>query len=148
MPHFGPRIIGEEEFARQSAQERRTGGNVFGPRVTGEIPTRTPEAAELNPHARQSAANTLATKDQAQGSVAVAEIERLLTENPTHLDTLYELECVRADGPRPEALHVFKAFELRGASRASVIAEIDALLTETAPPPKVGASKPKAKAKK
>lgn len=130
-PHFGPDIVGPEEFARQVEQEKG-GGNTFGPLVTGKGAA--PEPMRFSrpdtPHVRQASANTHGKDVVGDGAQAVAtvELEQLLAENPSHFDGLYEAEMARASGPRVEALELFQAHELRTLARPTILAEIDTVL--------------------
>lgn len=108
----GPRVVGEQEFAKKQAvvAARR---HHFGPRVADALPDELPNA------------------DTATTSLSIEGIENILRENGTHFDTLLDAELSRVGGPRAEALHLFRALEMEGIAggpRTDTIADIDALL--------------------
>lgn len=129
---FGARVIGDEAAAKALA-EQKGGGNVFGKRVVTAIPEPNTEAvAKKNSQFGPLVVKGSTNQDNhgKPGSVSVSEIERILGENPTFFDSLYEGELARPEGPRTDALEVFLNVEygIKGAGRQSIIQEIKAML--------------------
>lgn len=125
--HFGPRILGKEEFAKAQDHDRRTAGNHFGPRVVGQ-------AAHNARAARSVPGPKLTPKEQpTDEGLSVEQLKAMLDENHTLLDTLYMAELARPDGARPEALRVMQSVELRTTRRPDVLAEFRDLLAAKAP---------------
>lgn len=128
---FGARIIGHEAHEK-AVREQVGGAHVFGSRVRGAITGEGPvaqqkRASEFGVRTTEFAHGSDATGAPADG-VSVEELRKLLGENATMFDSLYELELAREDGARPDALEIFRSFERRGQSRAEVIDEINVLL--------------------
>lgn len=108
--HFGPAIIGEEEYKRETDYKAK-GRNVFGPLVTGVI-EEDEEEVEVEP----------------QQGISIQKIADALEANPTVLDALRESEAKRAGGPRKGALALFlKAEQAKGEqTRPEVVKELKA----------------------
>jgi hypothetical protein len=133
-PHFGSRVSGDEAYDK-AVREEKGGGNVFGSRVVDSIKGDGPmavakRATEHGPRVVIDATQTDASG--AEGEVAIDDLRNMLAENPTTLDSLYEHELARADGPRPDALGIFREVErgIKGAGRAEILNEIAELLGE------------------
>ena len=137
MPHFGSRVSGDEAHDK-ALREEKGGANVFGVRVTSAITGSGPmaEAKRATEHGIRVLANAqyTDTKGEPTDALSIEEIQNGLTENPTFFDSWYEGELARDDGPRPEALHIFREVEkgIKGAGRREVLDEIATLLGEKA----------------
>ncbi|MGH3428481.1 MAG: hypothetical protein ACRDQZ_13090 [Mycobacteriales bacterium] len=126
---FGRKVIGDEAFDT-ALREEKGGGSTFGVRVRDAIP----ETNTLNIAKRNSEMGVKVVNDvPASESLSVEDIEKLLDENPTFFDSLYEYELARDDGPRDDALKVFQSVErgIKGAGRHVVLDEINQLLGVT-----------------
>ena len=115
----GPRVIGAAAFAEQQ-KNQKAGVDKFGPRVRGQ------GTAQTAPVSR-SPVGTRVNSPEPE-SVSVEELARILGENSTFFESLYENELARTDGARPEALLVFLAVEKTTQQRPDVIQEITELL--------------------
>jgi hypothetical protein len=137
MPHFGSRVIGEEAHDK-ALREEKGGANVFGVRVVGAITGNGPmaEAKRATQHGIRvvEGGHYTDTKGEDTDALSIEELQNGLAENPTFFDSWYEGELAREDGPRPEALHIFREVEkgIKGAGRREILDEIAALLGETA----------------
>lgn len=135
MPHFGSRVMGEEAHDK-ALREEKGGANVFGVRVRDAITGSGPvaEAKRATEHGVRvlDQAQFTDTKGQPTDALSIEEIQNGLTENPTVFDSWYEGELAREDGPRPEALHIFREVEkgIKGAGRREILDEIAQLLGE------------------
>lgn len=135
--NFGSRVIGEEAYTR-SLREQKAGADVFGKRVVGDL--REGTADELAKNNSQFGPKVIMNAEAADhtgkkgATVAVEDLENILTENPTFFDSLFENELARSGGPRKDALEVFAVFEVgpKGADRAHVMRKINGLLGKTA----------------
>jgi hypothetical protein len=132
MPHFGAKVTGDRAYL-DAVKNEAGGGEVFGTRVRDAIPD-TP--AHREKRASEFGPRTLMNEDGSVGSNApqepsIDDIRNILAENPTYLDSLYELELARADGARPEALRIFQQVEsgIKGQGRQDILDEIQGLLT-------------------
>jgi hypothetical protein len=136
-PTFGSRVIGEDAYDK-AVRTEKAGGNVFGARVVGAItgdgPIATAKRATEHGPLVVAGAQQSDTKGAPSDSVSIDELRNILAENPTFLDSLYEAELAREDGPRPEALHIIREVErgIKGAARPEILREIAQLLGETA----------------
>lgn len=135
-PHFGSRVSGHEAYDK-AVREEKGGANVFGVRVRGAITGNGPvaEAKRATEHGVRvlDGAQFTNTKGEPADALSIEEIQKGLTENPTFFDSWYEGELAREDGPRPEALRIFREVEkgIKGAGRREILDEIAALLGET-----------------
>jgi hypothetical protein len=135
MPHFGSRVIGNEAYDK-AVREEKGGAHVFGVRVTGAITGNGPvaEAKRNTEHGPLvvAGAQQTDTKGEPGEGVSIEELRNVLAENPTFLDSLYEAELAREDGPRPDALGIIREVEkgIKGAGRREVLDEIASLLGE------------------
>lgn len=136
-PHFGSRVSGQE--AHDKALRAEKGGAAsFGVRVTGAITGNGPvaEAKRATEHGIRVVADSsfTNTKGEEVDALSIDELRDGLAENPTVFDSWYEGELAREDGPRDEALHIFREVEkgIKGAGRREILDEIAALLGETA----------------
>lgn len=120
----GPRVIGAEAFAAQQ-KNVKVGADRFGPRVRG-VNTQTQTAPP--PGARTTTGSRVNSPEP--DAVAVEELRRILAENGTFFDGLYETELSRAEGARPDALLVFLVAEKAGQQRKDVLDEINELLAD------------------
>lgn len=135
---FGSRVVGAEEYDR-SVREQEAGADVFGKRVVGDVGGGG-TAEELAKGQSQFGARVVMGAEAADhtgakgATVAVEDLENILTENPTFFDSLFENELARAGGPRNEALEVFAVVEVgpKGADREWVMKKINGLLGKTA----------------
>ena len=118
----GPRVIGAEAFAAQQ-KNVKVGADKFGPRVRG-VNTQTQTA----PVSRTPTGSRVNSPEA--DAVSVEELRRILAENGTFFDGLYETELSRAEGARPDALLVFLVAEKAGQQRKDVIDEINELLAD------------------
>ena len=122
MPHFGPRVIGEEQYRQQSAKQA-IGAHHFGPRVVGQ-----PVAPPPSPAPAPAAPQPLA-------GVSLDDMAALLKENPSFVDRLIKDEFVRPQGPRKDALVLLLASEEHNSAypaRAGVVARLQDALGLTA----------------
>jgi len=144
---FGRAVLGDEEYERQQ-KVRERGQEVFGPAVTGLNPDGTPydprapkgaagaapaPTAALSPAPPAPGARGLSPLPagvKAAPASSIAEVKKVLGENPAAFDVLFAAECERAEGPRKGALRVFRAAEEEQgpSARATVLATIDGLL--------------------
>lgn len=136
-PHFGSRVSGNEAFDK-AVREEKGGANVFGVRVRGAITGEGPvaQAKRATEHGVRvlDEATFTNTKGEETDALSIEELQNGLAENPTVFDSWYEGELAREDGPRDEALHIFREVEkgIKGAGRREILDEIAALLGETA----------------
>lgn len=105
--HFGPGIIGEEEFEREKAY-KETGQDTFGPLVTGKWPKDHPQAPKPEPG---SAFELETATKLAQVAISLTKLDEILSDNPFVLDGLIDAEFARAEGPRKGALRKFVEVE-------------------------------------
>lgn len=133
---FGARVVGEKAAAEALAAQKG-GGEVFGKRVFN--PAASPNSEQAAKGNSQFGAAVIGGAHESdargkEGSTSVADLERILGENPTFFDSLYEAELARKEGARVDALKIFLNVEygIKGAGRAHVIEEIRGLLGETA----------------
>lgn len=110
-PHFGSRVIGEEAFRQLQARAR--GGSQFGPRVKGT--------------SEEQDARNATSIDKGGAGMSVAQVRQALADNPTFLDTLFEQELARPEGPRRDALLAFRATAVKE-KQTSVVKDVDELL--------------------
>lgn len=135
-PHFGSRVVGDEAHDK-ALREEKGGASAFGVRVVGAITGNGPvaEAKRATEHGVRvvDQATYTDTKGNPTDALSIEEIRNGLTENPTFFDSWYEGELAREDGPRPEALHIFREVEkgIKGAGRREILDEIAVLLGET-----------------
>lgn len=125
MPHFGPKVIGQEQFEKEKAVEA-SGSLTFGPKVLG---TKKPAATE-SAQTREVEATPPAEADD---SVSVRELKDLLREHKgtATIDRLMTAEFMRPDGSRKTALsELLAAEERRDAPRAEVIEALKSKLEE------------------
>lgn len=138
MTAFGNRVIGDDAYQKALA-EKKAGADVFGKRVVGEVDT-SGTAEELAKGNSQFGPLVVMDAKAADhtgkkgATVAVEDLENILTENPTFFDSLFENELAREGGPRKEALEVFIVVEEgpKGADREWVTRKINGLLGKTA----------------
>lgn len=136
-PHFGSKVVGHEAFDK-AVRTEQGGGNVFGTRVRSAIPENGPtNIAKRNSEfgvAVTMGASGTNTKGEESDSVSIDELRNILTENPVFLDSLFEAELAREDGPREDALQIFYEVErgIKGQMRADVMADIRRLLGQGA----------------
>lgn len=128
---FGPKVIGDEAFAKQ--QQKEKGGSAFGPRVRDDLPGQPPKqvSAAQAPGAATQHGKRI-EKSEGDGSLAVVDFIKILDDNSAFLDTLYIQELERVDGPRRECLLKVREVAIKLANRQDVIAEIDTLLADMA----------------
>jgi len=141
---FGRAVLGDEEYERQQ-KVRERGQEVFGPAVTGLNPDGTPydprapkgvaPAPAAVPTPAPAAPGTrglspLPAGVKAAPTSSIAEVKKVLQENPAAFDVLFAAECERAEGPRKGALRAFRAAEEEQgpSARGAVLATIDGLL--------------------
>lgn len=124
MPPFGHRVIGKAAFAEANATEA-IGAHKFGHRVVGKRAIATPKI-EHGARVQDAAAAKQAKSD----SISLTDLPRVLTDNPTFLDALFDAELSRPDGARPEALVIFREHEILGGKRKDILDDIDGLLAE------------------
>lgn len=136
-PHFGSRVSGHEAFDK-AVREEKGGASVFGVRVVSAVTGSGPvaEAKRATEHGVRvlDDAQFTDTKGEPTDALSIEEIRNGLTENPTFFDSWYEGELAREDGPREEALHIFREVEkgIKGQGRREILDEIAGLLGETA----------------
>ncbi len=134
-PHFGSRVVGEEAHDK-ALREEKGGANVFGVRVIGAITGSGPvaEAKRATEHGVRvvEGGHYTDTKGNDVDALSIEELQNGLAENPTVFDSWYEGELAREDGPRPEALNIFREVEkgIKGAGRQEILKEIASLLGE------------------
>lgn len=138
MPHFGKRVIGDDAYDK-AVREEKGGANVFGSRVVSSIKGDGPiaQAKRATEHGPLVVAGTVPADNkgnEGEETVSIDDLRNILAENPTFFDSLYEGELARSDGPRDEALHIFREVErgIKGAGREEILREIAELLGETA----------------
>lgn len=133
--HFGKKVVGETAYAKAVASEKG-GAAIFGVRVRGAIPESGPTniAKRVTEHGPRVVAD--ASFQDADGKetdgVSIEDLKRILGENTTTFDSLYEAELAREDGARPEALAIFYEVErgTKGQMRADIMDQIKALLKQ------------------
>jgi hypothetical protein len=133
-PTFGSKVVGEEAYLR-AVEEHKGGLDVFGTRVRDQIPDSHPDNqakrnSEFGPKTVDGAKFTNPAGSAAPTGLAVTEIKRILGENPTFFDSLYEAELARPGGPRKDALHIFAEVErgTKGQMRGFILDEINGFL--------------------
>ena len=138
-PKFGPRKIGLAEFRRQQVTMKQK--TKFGPRKFGhkKAAQRAVELAEVNAAADaakvEQAPGPKPFKDEPEGTLSIKQIGAKLTENVSLYEEFYQMELVRAEGPRKGAMRIFLAFEMgkdEGPDEARLQA-IEAVLKPTPP---------------
>ena len=123
---LGPRVLGDEEFARQQKahEEAAKRAFVYGPRVVGSEP-----AADEKPTAESTPSPAPEGDADGDGETTVAQIKQALEGDVSDetIDGLLASEFERSgDGPRKGVLRLLlKAEQGRGeASRAAIVAEL------------------------
>lgn len=111
MPHFGPRVLGQDRYNAELAAETGGAGGHFGPRVTGrKVPPPPPAPRQADP-----------------GESVRATLERIKAGQD--LGALVDEELARED-PRPS---VVRALMSAGAKRGLSVETLDRLAAATAP---------------
>ncbi len=138
MPHFGKRVIGDKAYD-EAVRSEKGGANVFGSRVVSSIKGDGPiaQAKRATEHGPRVVAGTKVSDvrgEEGEETVSIDDLRNILAENPTFFDSLYEGELARTDGPRDEALHIFREVErgIKGAGRREILDDIAELLGEKA----------------
>lgn len=129
MPHFGPKVIGQEQFEKEKAVEA-SGSLMFGPKVLGK---KKPAATEPPPATTEPPVEPVEGPSEPDDSVSVRELKDLLREHKgtATIDRLMTAEFVRPDGSRKTALsELLAAEERRDAPRAEVIEALKSKLEE------------------
>ncbi len=130
MPHFGPRILGEERFREQVKQEK--GGAAFGPRVRDvDLAHPAPTSVAQAPGAATKHGPALAPSGE--DGLSIEQFAKTLDDNAAFLDTLYIQELERPGGPRRECLLKARQVAIALNNRADLVAEIDGFLADIAP---------------
>lgn len=105
---FGPRVIGEAEFARQEREGRHSAAAAFGARVLGEPPA---PALEAPPAGTDPVAEGL--EAIAAGRLNVEDTLALLRREGVELGAVLVAEEARAAGPRKTVLAALLAEQAR-----------------------------------
>jgi hypothetical protein len=132
-PHFGSKVTGHEAY-EQAVRNEVGGGNVFGVRVRGAINGSGPtnDAKRVSEFGVGVVQHAQASDEEGNtgDTVSIESLRNILAENPTFLDSLYEAELAREEGPRPEALGIIYEVErgIKGQMRPDVMNEIKSLM--------------------
>lgn len=124
-PTFGSRVIGDDAYDK-AVRSEKGGASVFGSRVVGSIEGDGPIAMAK----RNSQHGPLVVNDTKYDGLSIEETKAALDANATFFDSLYEGELARDEGPRDEALKMFRTYELKGQNRTEILGEIRKLLGE------------------
>lgn len=132
----GPRVLGEEAFARQQAQQRATiGGRTYGPRMMDDDAAETTEpTAEEKAAAEAAAAQAAADEAEKQkaaveffGELTVEELAAHLEGAPEDIEVAIKAELKR-EKPRKGAVEVLLEAEKKGENRAAVTKVLSGVL--------------------
>lgn len=133
--HFGPAIIGEEEYAKEQAY-RAKGAHQFGTAVTGPPEPQKPTEAQLREQPGLAALHGLPDPTSPSKPapdvvpVSLEKLEEILTANPYTLDGMIDAEFRRPD-VRVGALRMFLKIESgRAEPRADVVTRLETALKE------------------
>lgn len=148
--HFGPGIIGEEEFEKEK-NWRDKGANVFGSLVVGPSEPQKPTPEQLRQQPELAALHGLdapaapASAPVKQPQLSIAKLEEALQDNPYIIDGAITAEFERVEGPRKGALRLILAEEQKKADpRDDVVARLKEALGEPVEPPVPQEAEPQA----
>ncbi len=117
-PKYGPRKVGSAEFRRQQVtmeQKSKFGPRKFGHRKATQRAEQLAEvtaAAEVEKGVAQEPKVSKPFRDQPEGALSIKQVGVKLEENPSLYEEFYQMELVRAEGPRKGAMRIFLAVEM------------------------------------
>ncbi len=127
-PKFGPAILGQEEYDRQVAALKASGGSRFGPALRRPEKINIPAAAPKPEPPPATTPGELAPAEPVN-ALSVKKLREVLEQDPGMTESVLETELDRAEGPRKSALREVAKHERQKENPSQgLIDRIEALL--------------------